>query len=372
MINADQVTIESLFHIGDYVIVDNRNTGWIIEKMGNDSDLFFKIQYEISATSESNVVLDRINIMNMSQTRDNIGVTTRNRMSSSNINSDNNSNRNSGSNIQIPQRTDTLTQFHSHLKNAFVFATYKLETNMGLYKFLKEGKANCKGWIRDIICEKEVDKKTRLNHKENIVLTVISALFSGYTARTGILHKHNGFIKHAFGVCHHSVNRSIAKFVASDYTMKRKERSDKGTSVFNCPKKRKARFTAYNSFKKRKLAEFRETTDRIPDIVIKNEFNSLPEETIRAHEILAKRDLNRSEHLWDELKQLLLFTKGKISYRCMKEQLGGIVSQNTIRKWLKSQKGFYLRKDRVLPSLDSAAKLRRLVWCHSFWLFGIQ
>ena len=53
----------------------------------------------------------------------------------------------------------------------------------------------------------------------------------------------------------------------------------------------------------------------------------------------------------------------------MKEQLGGIVSQNTIRKWLKSQKGFYLRKDRVLPSLDSAAKLRRLVWCHSFWLF---
>ena len=60
MINADQVTIESLFHIGDYVIVDNRNTGWIIEKMGNDSDLFFKIQYEISATSESNVVLDRI------------------------------------------------------------------------------------------------------------------------------------------------------------------------------------------------------------------------------------------------------------------------------------------------------------------------
>ena len=52
------------------------------------------------------------------------------------------------------------------------------------------------------------------------------------------------------------------------------------------------------------------------------------------YEILASRDLHRSEHLWDELKELLLKTKGKISYRQMENQTGGSVCYNTIRKWL--------------------------------------
>ena len=49
----------------------------------------------------------------------------------------------------------------------------------------------------------------------------------------------------------------------------------------------------------------------------------------------------------------------------MREQLGGIISEGMIRTWLISQDGFRLRKDRILPALDAAAKVRRLVWTHS-------
>ena len=53
----------------------------------------------------------------------------------------------------------------------------------------------------------------------------------------------------------------------------------------------------------------------------------------------------------------------------MANQSGDIVSANTIIKWLKQQKGFTTRKDRILPSLDKAAMLRHVVWAHSFWIF---
>ena len=50
-----------------------------------------------------------------------------------------------------------------------------------------------------------------------------------------------------------------------------KIRSDKSTSVFNCLKKMKATFTAFNTFKKRRTRGFRETTERIPFDIIKYE-----------------------------------------------------------------------------------------------------
>ena len=114
---------------------------------------------------------------------------------------------------------------------------------------------------------------------------------------------------------------------------------------------------------------FRDSTHRIYESELRDEYEALPASEKQAYEILAQRDYSRAEFLWDELKQLLLRTKGKISYECMRDQLDNIVSSNTIRKWLKMQNGSRLRKDRILPHLDAAAKYRQLVWCHSFWLF---
>ena len=103
--------------------------------------------------------------------------------------------------------------------------------------------------------------------------------------------------------------------------------------------------------------------------ILKQEYNSLPETEKNAYHILAERDKRRAAFIWGELKALLLKSKGKISYVTMATQLGNIVSPNTISSWLKSQEGFSVRKDRILPSLDAQAKARRVVWAHSFWMF---
>ena len=36
------------------------------------------------------------------------------------------------------------------------------------------------------------------------------------------------------------------------------------------------------------------------------------------------------------------------------------------------QEGFDMKKDRILPSLDSAAKMRRYKWAQSWWLFWLS
>ena len=114
---------------------------------------------------------------------------------------------------------------------------------------------------------------------------------------------------------------------------------------------------------------FRETTSRLSDKDLQLEYENLPQRERNAYVSIAQRNMNRSAHLWGELKQLLIKTKGKISYETMATQLGDIVSPNTISSWLKRQEGFYVRKDRILPSLDSQAMARRVAWAHSFWLF---
>ena len=53
----------------------------------------------------------------------------------------------------------------------------------------------------------------------------------------------------------------------------------------------------------------------------------------------------------------------------MAAHLGHIVSKTTIMNILKSQEGYYLRKDRILPALDAATKKRRVIWAHTFWWF---
>lgn len=53
----------------------------------------------------------------------------------------------------------------------------------------------------------------------------------------------------------------------------------------------------------------------------------------------------------------------------MANGMGNIVSEFTIRKYLKAQDGFHVEKDRILPALNRKAKERKVVWGHTFWVF---
>ena len=47
----------------------------------------------------------------------------------------------------------------------------------------------------------------------------------------------------------------------------------------------------------------------------------------------------------------------------------GIVSESAGSNYLIQQEGWGIRKDRILPHLDAAAKSRRVMWACEFWLF---
>ena len=366
------ITLESLFHVGDYVVIDNITKGWIVGIEGEGFDMSFKVKYELTDNCEDNIGLDRISVSTIPDT------TPGRHATRSTANSSDRSSINYSESDNAPTEPITnhclfhMNKFHSLIRQAYSFKPYKVNTNMQLYSFLMDGVSKAKGWVREFIQDKDVDQKTFLTDKESHLLAIVGLLFSGYSPRNGSLKGFNSSLCHAFGVTKPTLRNVVQKFIHTDYSMCRSSRKDKGNTIFNCEKKRMAQFTAYNSFKKQKLSEFRETTEKIPEAVIKSEVDTLPVEALHAHEILAQRDLDRAEFLWEELKDLLLKTKGKISYKCMSDQLNNIVSPNTIRDWLNQQEGFRLRKDRILPALDTAAKLRRLIWTHSFWMFWLS
>ena len=89
----------------------------------------------------------------------------------------------------------------------------------------------------------------------------------------------------------------------------------------------------------------------------------------RYYELTALKKLERSRHLKDELTDMLKKTKEKIAYEEMTRQLGNIVSDEGIRKYLQSLKDFSIRKERILSHLSSTVKCRRAKWEETFWLF---
>jgi len=134
-------------------------------------------------------------------------------------------------------------------------------------------------------------------------------------------------------------------FIEWEFCTERKERCDKGTSVFDSENIRVNIFTGYNLFCKNKYKEFRDYCGTIPVNTLKEEWNNLPDYQRISFNILAERDLN------------------------IANGLDNIVCVNTVRNFLVWQSGFCLRKDRILPSLDTAAIARRIVWAMTFWTF---
>ena len=94
-------------------------------------------------------------------------------------------------------------------------------------------------------------------------------------------------------------------------------------------------------------------------------FKALPQTTKDNLQLLADMDLERARGLEDELKELLVKTKGKVSYLCLSRQLGEIVGADTIRTHIMRQEAFRYRKDRLLPHLDAAARKRRVIWAQA-------
>ena len=386
----------SLFNVGDCVVVNSsQERAWIVFKhplQPNDEYVTLDIKMQLDGRLVKHVPSNDITVVTYDDIEIRNQVTTRSNRDSLALDIDNVANESdsdtSGSDINanVPRPIDnrlTRSSVFRAIKDCFSWRTYQPSNK--LYNILKEGMNLPKGWIRSIISNDrdnisnpvpqdddsnaESSNTKQLTPHQNLVLCTISCLFSGYTNANPNTKDHSTMTQHAFDIKRSTHSRIVNRLVATDGTLACKPRNDKGLSVFNSHSKRKASFTAFQTFKKRKNNEFRKTYTRIPNEILKSQFEALPAVERNAYELIAARDRNRAMFLWDELKHLLIRTKGKISYRTMAAQLGNIVSPNTISNWLKQQEGFSVRKDRILPSLDLQAKTRRVIWAQSFWLF---
>ena len=380
--------LQSLFNVGDFVKVQDTFDAYIMEVNEVNGKLLFKVKYVIDNRVENYLGIEDIRVINFynSDIHTSRSGATRQYNSSSIDNVDQNENNvdtcpqynennsNEDTNVEDDVSADSdspdLTEFKHILKECFYFKSYKDTKLKLLYNYLKKGKRLYdKGWLKNIIRQKDVPVKTHMSSTEKTILSVIATMFFGYSSIKGPMQNHMEFTQYTFGVSEYTRRNIITSFVDTNFSFDRKTRSDKGTSVFDSETVRKRTFTPFNSYKRRKLREWRETTENIPYDILRNDFNSKSDSEKQAYEIMAERDLERSKSLWDEVKTILLRTKGKISFREIANYLNNIISPNTIREYLSNQPTFSIRKDRILPALDKQAMKRRYIWVQKFWLF---
>ena len=135
---------------------------------------------------------------------------------------------------------------------------------------------------------------------------------------------------------------------------KRKEKKNKGGSVFTCEKRKKAEFTTYKEFKKKRSRDWRDYIGKLTAIDRKLEWNQLEEE---------------EKQLFTDPYENLRQANGSVTWRGLEERIDHIVSHETIRLHIKSIDDFTYRTGRILPMLDSQTKHRRVHWAKAFWVF---
>ena len=267
----------------------------------------------------------------------------------------------------------TFDQVMNAMKKAHSWS-YKSEVDNELHSILKRGKKElAKGWMRRLLPLEmqpaDNEDRKQLSPQAKHLFLYMSTLMAGFDSNGGVIGGWKGSINHAWDVCKLSQARYFNQMIDNRGSMERKERSDKGNNIFEDDEVRKRTFTALNTFKKFESRKFRTFHDKLDEKLLHEEFDALSENEKMNYQILADADLERARHLKEELIDVLQKTNGMVSYETLAAQLGDIVSKDCIRRYCKSQEGFKMRKDRLLPHLCAQAKKKRVQWAQSFCLF---
>ena len=74
-------------------------------------------------------------------------------------------------------------------------------------------------------------------------------------------------------------------------------------------------------------------------------------------------------YLHDELRSLVKKVNVMITFEECANQLNKIVTKQIVRTYMLSLEGYRRQKTRLLPALDYMAKLRRVIWAETLWIF---
>ena len=242
-----------------------------------------------------------------------------------------------------------------------------------LVKYLDDNKSLEKGWIRNRLPSDIEYTNKCLNSDMRAIYVNQYNLLSGFPKCSGLLKDWQNLFYHAWGITKRSSNRIMNSYYERCFHPERKERSDKGHTLINSNKKRKSVYTAEYVFKREQTQRrFRNHTHRLNNNELKEEFDQKSPEEIKRYSNIAENFFIQGQSLHHDIIDVLQNTCGNVSYKCLANHIGGIATEKTIAKHLKSLDGFSVVKSRILPSLSRHHREQRKQFCESFFVFWLS
>ena len=124
--------------------------------------------------------------------------------------------------------------------------------------------------------------------------------------------------RHAWGLSKAGLTKVIRNFIMNGGVTNRKEREDKGGSVFTCEKRRKVEFTPYKEFKKKRSRDWRDSMGKFTASDLKSEWDQLDDLAKKVFVDKADENLLRgpflATDLYENLRQKNGITELYIAY----------------------------------------------------------
>ena len=174
----------------------------------------------------------------------------------------------------------------------------------------KMNKTNEEGWLRkaeNVNKQKETPKNTHLLEKEKelvVKLTMCLKMFQCQRATSKV--------RYAWGVSRCTIQRIIKKEVLENGDFKRKERNDKGLTLFNSERKRQSTITPYSVFKKAKRIE--NNGRRLTNDQVYSAWRSLSDDELHRYGELSVEHKERCGMLLVEIGTVLRRTRGRLTW----------------------------------------------------------
>ena len=221
------ITLDSLYHIGDFVEIQNNGIkAWILDI--DHDEMECSIRYQIGGTIETAVPLSSLRVVSAISNTDNRSGQVRNHSVPPSVQS---SLQNTPQAIPDTPRIAALKEQYQNLKialrSSYAYANTPRSISQPhpLYTFLQQRTNLPKGWIRDVIdtppttaelyeSNRNVrSAKKQLSPKQNRVFITALTMFSPTSAIGGIFKGWQKLVNFAFDVSPKKASRSIDNFI---------------------------------------------------------------------------------------------------------------------------------------------------------------
>ena len=253
------VAFDSLFNIGDLVLVDNYQRGFIIDKTRNDNgQVEVTVKYVVVNNVEYNISLHRCLVISMTHsTHTRSGSIRNNWLVNQSTTGTPTTNTTQDLEITTPQQNTEETVTHrennsnsntqeeitdssiiDEFKNALMQSCFPNKTNNTssnfdnnlkedhpLYCFLKKYEHMDKGWLRIVLQESinlnEISSKSHLNDQETMVMTLMNSLLTGSYSIHRKLSGHVSLVCHALDITRQTRKRNFSLLLENNFVFKK-------------------------------------------------------------------------------------------------------------------------------------------------------